>query len=119
MNSTLVQALAVEKSKYIILHGKKISVKCRKKCHVRHIKSDTEIKPTKYKKLEHTNKILEFNSLKVKTMNNWKCPIPNFDLEDLLVKKSINGILMRNLQEETLKIFGDQTLSGDLKVIAF
>lgn len=56
---------------------------------------------------------LEFAKLKVKTINNWKCPVPNFKIDDIFIKESVNGILMRDLQERTLKVSGDQIISGD------
>ncbi|XP_011155669.2 uncharacterized protein LOC105193044 isoform X3 [Solenopsis invicta] len=102
----------VEKSEHVILHGKKITVKCKTNCHVHRIITDDGIKlAAKYVDSEF-NEILEFKKLKVKTINNWKCPIPKFKIEDIYVKESINGILMRELQEETLKVSGNQVISG-------
>lgn len=102
-----------ERSKYAILHGKKITVKCKTSCYVHRIITDGGIKPTaKYMELQ-PDQNLEFAKLKVKTINNWKCPVPNFKIDDIFVKGSVNGILMRDLQERTLKISGDQVISGD------
>ncbi|XP_024888654.1 uncharacterized protein LOC112465371 isoform X2 [Temnothorax curvispinosus] len=59
------------------------------------------------------NQVLQFAKLKVPTINNWKCPVPNFKIDDIFVKESVNGILMRDLQERTLKVSGDQVISGN------
>lgn len=101
-----------ERSKNEILHGKKITVKCKTNCHVHHIITDGGIKPTA--KYMEPDQILQFANLKVKTINNWKCPVPNYKIDDILVTKSVNEILMRDLQERTLKVSGDQVISGDL-----
>lgn len=99
--------------KYATLHGKKITVKCKTNCHVHRIITDGGIKPTA-KYMESEPQILQFANLKVKTINNWKCPVPNFKIDDIFVKESVNGILMQDLQEKTLKVSGDQVISGDL-----
>ncbi|XP_011870378.1 PREDICTED: uncharacterized protein LOC105563408 isoform X2 [Vollenhovia emeryi] len=100
-----------ERSRPVILHGKKITVKCKRNCHV-HIITDGGIKPTaKYVESE-PGQILQFSNLKVQTIKNWKCPVPNFKIDDIFVKGSVNGILMRDLQERTLKVSGDQVISG-------
>jgi len=103
-----------EEPKYATLHGKKITVKCKTNCHVHRIITDGGIKPTA-KYMESEPQILQFANLKVKTINNWKCPVPNFKMiDDIFVKESVNGILMQDLQEKTLKVSGDQVISGDL-----
>ncbi|XP_029165434.1 uncharacterized protein LOC114936425 [Nylanderia fulva] len=102
-----------KESKRIILYGKKITVKCKTSCHIHRIVMDDEIKPAiKYVNSEAASQTLEFANLKVKAINDWKCPIPNFNLDDISVKESINGILMQDLQEKTLKTSGDQEVSG-------
>lgn len=67
----------------------------------------------KSRKLEIANHTLKFANLEAKVINNWKCPIPNFAIDDIFVKESVNGMLMENLQEGTLKISGDQEVSGE------
>jgi len=109
--SVLVQE--AEKSKYTVLYGKKVAIKCRSNCYVRHIITDNKIKP-KYNLSESIHQTLELSKLKVNTINNWKCPIPNIVVHDISVEKSINGISMQDLQEGTLKISGDQEISGNL-----
>lgn len=102
-----------ERSKYAVLHGKKITVKCKTNCYVHHIITNGGIKSAKYMKSQ-PDQNLEFAKLKVKTINNWKCPAPNFKIDDIFVKESINDILMRDLQERALKVSGDQIISGNL-----
>lgn len=104
-----------ERFKHTILHGKKITIKCKTNCHVHRIITDGGIKPTaKYVEPE-PDQILQFANLKVQTINNWKCPVPNFkEIDDIFVKESINGILMQDLQERALKVSGDQVISGGL-----
>lgn len=110
-NSLLTQRTAdAEKSKHTVLYGKKITVKCKTNCHVHRIITNGGIKP-KYVK---SNEVLRLAKLKVKTLLDWKCPVPNFKIDDIFVKKSINGILMRDLQERALKVSGDQIITGDL-----
>lgn len=91
-----------------------MAIKCGTRCYVRHIDTDTELKSTaKFRKLESTNRVLQFNNLKVKMLDNWKCPIPDFGVDDIFVKESINGISMQSLREKTLKTFGDQEISSN------
>lgn len=61
-----------------------------------------------------SNQTLQYDHLKTKTITNWKCPVPNFKIDDIFVKESINGLLMQNLQENTLKVSGNQVISGNL-----
>lgn len=107
-----------ERSKHTVLYGKKITVKCKSSCYVRHIITDNKIKP-KYNLSESTHQTLKLPKLKVNTINNWKCPIPNIVVDDISVDKSINGILIQDLQEGTLKISGDQEISGNLILFYF
>ncbi|XP_072746368.1 uncharacterized protein [Anoplolepis gracilipes] len=111
-NSLLQETEDKEGSKRRVLYGKKITVKCKSSCHIHHIITDDKIiKPTaKYS--DAANQTLEFAKIRVQTINNWKCPVPNFKIDDISVKESINGILMQDLQEKTLKISGDQEVSG-------
>lgn len=120
-NSTLARAISAPRSNYTVLHGKKMAIKCKTKCHIHHINTNAEIKSTtKSKNLRSIDQVLEFTNLKVKMLNDWKCPIPDFNIDDIFVKESINGISMKDLQERTLKIYGDQEISGDLiREIAF
>ncbi|XP_012532717.1 uncharacterized protein LOC105834630 [Monomorium pharaonis] len=103
-----------DRSKHTILHGKKMTVKCKTNCHIHHVITDGGIKPTVNYVNSEPDEVLEFKEkLKVKTINNWKCPLPNFKIDDIFVKETINGILMRDLQERTLKVSGDQVISGE------
>lgn len=115
-NSFLAQETEhTEESKRTVLYGKKITVKCKTSCRIHRIITDDEVKPAaKYVNSEIANQTLEFAKVKVKTINDWKCPVPNFNIDDISVKESINGILMRDLREKTLKISGDQEVSGSL-----
>ncbi|KYM83201.1 hypothetical protein ALC53_06469, partial [Atta colombica] len=111
-NSLLTQRTEnAEKSKHIVLHGKKLTIKCKTNCHIHRIIMDGGIKP-KYVKSK-PNEVLQLAKLKVKTLLDWRCPVPNFKIDDIFVKKSINGILMRDLQERALKISGDQVITGN------
>lgn len=100
-------------SKRTVLYGKKVTVKCKTSCYIHRIITDNIVKSSKYvNTAEAANQTQKFAKLKVKTVNNWKCPVPYFNIDDISVKESINGILMRDLQEKTLKISGDQEVSG-------
>jgi len=109
-NSLLAQKTE-DAERYTILHGKKITVKC-KNCHIHRIIAG-DIKSTKYMQSQIKPFTVQYANVKVKTINNWKCPVPNFKIDDIFVKGSVNGILMRDLQEETLKVSGDQVISGN------
>lgn len=67
-----------------------------------------------FKSRKIDDNILKFTNLKTKVISNWKCPIPNFAIDNILIKESVNGMLMKNLQKRTLKISGDQEISGNL-----
>ncbi|XP_019699980.1 uncharacterized protein LOC105189727 [Harpegnathos saltator] len=113
-NKTLAERTSGEKFNHTIVYGKKVTVQCKTNCYVHHLNTDSEIGPTYNSKRPNTiNRSLKFANLKVKAINNWRCPIPNFVVKDIFVKESINGISMKKLQEETLKISGDQEVSGE------
>ncbi|GAB1868165.1 Closca [Camponotus japonicus] len=113
VNNFLAQEIEnTKESKRTVLYGKKITVKCKTSCYIHHIIMDNKVKPSKYVNAKAANQTLKLDKLKVKTINDWKCPVPNFNIDDISVKESINGILMRDLQEKTLKISGDQEVSG-------
>jgi len=109
-NSLLAQK-AEDAERHTILHGKKITVKC-KNCHIHRVIVGN-IKSTKDMQPQAKPFTVQFANVKVKTINNWKCPVPNFKIDDIFVKESVNGIQMRDLQEGTLKVSGDQVISGD------
>lgn len=99
-----------------MLYGKKITVKCKSNCYVRHIITDNKIKPkNNLSESIRTHQTLELSKLKVNTIHNWKCPVPNVIVDDISVDGSINGISMQDLREGTLKVSGDQEISGNLQ----
>lgn len=112
-NNLLKQGIrGLDRSNYTVLHGRKIAVKCSSNCYVRNLKTDTGIKPiAKYRQSEPIE-ILRFTQLKVKAINDWKCPVPNPKIDDVFVSGTINGMSMQTLQKETLKISGDQEILG-------
>jgi len=114
-NTILKQGIgSADGSRRTVLHGKKIAVKCDTNCYVRYLKTDNGIKPAaKYTKSEPID-TLRFTQLKVKSINDWRCPIPNLKIDDVFVDGSINGMSMQDLQERTLKISGDQEISGTI-----
>ncbi|XP_011693850.1 PREDICTED: uncharacterized protein LOC105453515 isoform X2 [Wasmannia auropunctata] len=112
LTSSLLAQGIDERLKHAVLHGKKITVKCKTNCHVHRIITDGGINFAKYVESD-PNQTQEFAKLKVKTINNWKCPVPNLKIDDIFVKGTINGISMRDLQEGTLKVSGDQVVSGN------
>lgn len=100
-----------ENPESMILHGKKLTVKCKGNCYVNRLITESKIEYETGKGKKSINKM--FNNLKVNTINNWKCPIPNINVEDIYVKEFVNGISMQKLQKETLRISGDQNVSGN------
>lgn len=115
-NTLAQQAASVDGSEHrsTVLHGKKVSVKCDTNCYVRHLRTDkADIESAAgYGKKSEPIDTLRFNHLKVKTINNWRCPIPNLKMDNVLVNGPVNGISMQDLREKTLKISGDQEISG-------
>ncbi|RLU23456.1 hypothetical protein DMN91_003660 [Ooceraea biroi] len=112
-NTILAQGIgSVDRSKYTVLHGKKIAVRCNTSCHVRYLKTDSGIMPAAVHKKSEPIDTVRFSHLKVKSINNWKCPVPNLKIDDVLVNGSINGMSMQDLQEKPLKLSGDQEISG-------
>ncbi|XP_014469815.1 PREDICTED: uncharacterized protein LOC106741904 [Dinoponera quadriceps] len=113
-NNILTRGTSTGKSQRTVLYGKKVTVQCKTKCYVRRLNTDTEMRPVERSgKLKSSDQALKFANLKVKAMNNWKCPIPSFEIDDIFVKGTVNGILMETLQEGTLRISGNQTVSGE------
>jgi len=114
-NSILKQGIgSADGSRHTVLHAKKIMVNCDTNCHVRYLKTDNEVRPAaRYRQSEPID-VLRFTQLKVKSINNWRCPIPNLKIDEVFVDGSINGVSMQDLQEGTLKISGDQEISGTI-----
>ncbi|KAL6265402.1 hypothetical protein P5V15_002198 [Pogonomyrmex californicus] len=99
-----------------ILRGRKITVKCKTDCYVHRIVVNDgvlkSINKERFKKSKSSNQTIHFAQMKAKTIDNWKCPIPNFNIDDIFVKESVNGISIQDLKEKTLKVSGNQVVTG-------
>nr|XP_034184689.1 uncharacterized protein LOC117606412 [Osmia lignaria] len=95
------------------LSAKKIQMRCKTTCRINkvNIKGNTDLL-LKLKVLPNKNEVSSFKTLKVKEIKNWKCPIFNLLIDNIVVSKSINGMLLENLHKNTLKITGNQTILG-------
>ncbi|KZC08872.1 hypothetical protein WN55_11375 [Dufourea novaeangliae] len=95
------------------LNATKIRVKCRTKCKVSRLNiegnSDTS---SKLRNTRPDTQVQSFRAVSVKEMNNWKCPVFSLPIETIIVDKSINGISLNHLQENTLKVVGNQEVTG-------
>lgn len=95
------------------LHAKKIQMRCKTTCRINkvNIKGNTDLL-LKLKVLPDKNKVSSFKTLTVKEIKNWKCPIFNLLIDNIVVTKSINGMSLENLHKNSLKITGNQTIFG-------
>ncbi|XP_017763608.1 PREDICTED: uncharacterized protein LOC108553282 [Eufriesea mexicana] len=95
------------------LHAKKIQVKCKNKCKVNrlNVEGNTNLL-FKFSIPKDINQVFSFKELNAKKIKNWKCPLLNFIIEDIIVHKSINEISLRYLQENALKVTGNQKITG-------
>ncbi|XP_020292032.1 uncharacterized protein LOC109858817 [Pseudomyrmex gracilis] len=112
IESRFAREINVDKnSESMIIHGKKLTVKCKTNCYVNRLITKSQIKYENIKNVKQSVR-KRFDTTKVNTINNWKCPVPNINVDDVFVKESVNGISMQKLEKETLRMSGDQNVSG-------
>ncbi|XP_043519107.1 uncharacterized protein LOC122533454 isoform X2 [Frieseomelitta varia] len=93
------------------LHGKKVQVKCKQKCKVNRLNV-----------IGYVSRLLllimsmrmngTLGELNIKKLKNWRCPVLSLPIEEVTVSGSVNGITLKYLQENALKVTGDQEVSG-------
>nr|XP_012144737.1 PREDICTED: uncharacterized protein LOC100882154 isoform X2 [Megachile rotundata] len=95
------------------LRANKFQMKCKTKCKINKVNINGKIDLlSKLQALQDRNKATSFKTLAVKEIKNWKCPIFNLPIDNIDVDKSINGVLLENLQKNTLKVSGSQKVFG-------
>ncbi|XP_048269183.1 uncharacterized protein LOC100652146 isoform X2 [Bombus terrestris] len=95
------------------LHAKTIQVKCKTKCKINRLNVKENMNfLTKLIMSIKTNQELNFDELSVEELRNWKCPLLSLPIEDIIVSELINEITLGYLQENALKVTGDQLVSG-------
>ncbi|KAK1123403.1 hypothetical protein K0M31_008113 [Melipona bicolor] len=95
------------------LYGKTVQVKCKQKCKVNRLNVIEYMNrlPKLIMSME-INRALGPDELNIKKLKNWRCPILSLPIEEVTVSGSINGITLKYLQENALKVIGDQEVSG-------
>ncbi|XP_050493081.1 uncharacterized protein LOC126874764 isoform X2 [Bombus huntii] len=95
------------------LHAKTIQVNCKTKCKINRLNVKENMNfLTKLVMSIKTNQELNFDELSIEELSNWKCPLLSLPIEDIIVSELINGITLGYLQENALKVTGDQLVSG-------
>ncbi|CAK9826786.1 hypothetical protein ANTRET_LOCUS4568 [Anthophora retusa] len=96
------------------LRVKRIQVKCKARCKVNrmNIRGNTVLL-SKLTMPNNTNEKLSYKKLKVQKIKNWKCPFLSLPIEDITIDKSINGISLSHLQNNVLKVTGNQEVLGE------
>lgn len=96
------------------LHGKTVQVKCKQKCKVNRLNVVEYMNalPNLIMSMK-MNRTLGMNELNIKKLKNWRCPVLSLPIEEITVSESINGITLKYLQENALKVTGDQEVSGN------
>ncbi|XP_015188612.1 PREDICTED: uncharacterized protein LOC107072855 [Polistes dominula] len=96
------------------LRANKVQVRCESQCKVNNIIITGKDNPLfKLKSIKDINQNITFSNLKVKNINNFKCPIIALTPTNLYLKGLINNVSLSDLQENTLKISGDQIVQSD------
>ncbi|XP_053989170.1 uncharacterized protein LOC128881831 [Hylaeus volcanicus] len=95
------------------LHVKSVRVKCKAKCKVKrlNIRENSDLL-SKLKMRNNSDSTRTFKAVSVKEVKNSKCPLFSFPIEDVIVDKTINGVSLDELQANTLKVNGNQEVSG-------
>ncbi|XP_076629970.1 uncharacterized protein LOC143346098 [Colletes latitarsis] len=98
----------------VSLHAKNIRVKCKTKCKVNRLNIKGNSNPlSKLQTTKNNNRILNFEAVNVTELKNWKCPLFSLPIESIIVDKSINEISLNDLQENVLKVIGNQEVLGE------
>ncbi|CAL7942383.1 unnamed protein product [Xylocopa violacea] len=95
------------------LRAKNVQVKCKTKCMASrlYVKENTDLL-AKLTVPKDMNDTLSIDKLSVNEIKNWKCPLLSLPIEDISVNGLINGISLSYLQENALKVTGNQEVSG-------
>lgn len=89
-------------------------MKCKTKCKINRLNVKENMNfLTKLLMSIKTNQELNFDELSIEELRNWKCPLLSLPIEDIIVSELINGITLGYLQENALKVTGDQLVSGN------
>lgn len=97
------------------LHIKEIRINCKTKCKVNRLKVNGYPNfLSALEKMTDQNRIFNFKVVAVKEMKDWKCPLFSLPIENIIVDKSINGVLFDSLQMDALKVIGNQEVSGKI-----
>ncbi|XP_043261008.1 uncharacterized protein LOC122402358 [Colletes gigas] len=98
----------------VSLHAKNIRVKCKTKCKVNRLNIKGNSNPlSKLQATRNNNRILNFEAINVTELKNWKCPLFSLPIESIVVGKSINEMSLNDLQENVLKVIGNQEVIGE------
>lgn len=96
------------------LHGKIVQVKCKQKCKVNRLNAIGYVNRLPFLIMSiRMNRTLDPDELNIKELKNWRCPVLSLPIEEVTVSESINGITLKYLQENALKVTGDQEVSGN------
>ncbi|XP_031830303.1 uncharacterized protein LOC116426016 [Nomia melanderi] len=96
------------------LHAKKSQIKCKTMCKVNRLNvQENSHLFSKLKKINNVNQAKSFRALSMKEIKNWKCPHFSLPIEKIIINKSINGILLDDLQKNILKVVDSQHISGE------
>ncbi|XP_076236834.1 uncharacterized protein LOC143180762 [Calliopsis andreniformis] len=110
--STLSNKLHSKNLIFPSLHAKQIRINCKEKCKINHLKVKEYPKLlSKLKENRSQNQI--FKIVSVQKVKNLKCPLLSLPIKNTIVSKSINGVLLDNLEKNLLKVIGDQEILGE------
>ncbi|XP_014606540.1 PREDICTED: uncharacterized protein LOC106788102 [Polistes canadensis] len=114
MNDYLNKKINNSNVQYKTLRANKVQVTCKSQCKVNNVIITGKDNPLlKLKSIEDINQNITFSNLKVENINNFKCPIIALTPTNLHLKGLINNVSLSDLQENTLKISGDQIVKSD------
>ncbi|XP_078042111.1 uncharacterized protein LOC144472686 [Augochlora pura] len=91
----------------------KLRVKCKARCKVNHLNANGNSHLLfKLTKSPVKDQAQTFKTLRTMEIENWKCPQFNFPIKKIEISKLFNGMFLDDLEKNTLKVVGDQKLSG-------
>ncbi|KAI4502427.1 hypothetical protein M0802_002339 [Mischocyttarus mexicanus] len=96
------------------LRANKVQVTCESQCKVNNIIIKGKDNPLlKLISIKDINQNITFSNLKIENINNYKCPVIALTPKNLYLKGLINNVSLFDLQENTLKISGNQIVTKD------
>ena len=115
VNESLNQAIPVMNATFDTLRVDIVHANCTDQCSAK--KLVTKIKCNNFSNLrtmQNESQVLKFEHVKVDKLDGFPCPKAAIKIEEINVNGLVNGIKFEDLEKNTLKLSGDQVVSGNI-----